>query len=74
MTHPGSPESAATESTTVPTVALLDYGSGNVRSAQRAVERAGATVSVTRDPYEVLEADGLLVPGVGAFSACMRQL
>ncbi|OFT88398.1 MULTISPECIES: imidazole glycerol phosphate synthase subunit HisH [Corynebacterium] len=74
MTHPGSPESAATESTAVPTVALLDYGSGNVRSAQRAVERAGATVSVTRDPYEVLEADGLLVPGVGAFSACMRQL
>ena len=55
-------------------VALLDYGSGNVRSAQRAVERAGATVNVTRDPYEVLDADGLLVPGVGAFSACMKQL
>lgn len=57
-----------------PVVALLDYGSGNVRSAQRAVEKAGAAVNVTRDPYEVLDADGLLVPGVGAFSACMRQL
>lgn len=57
-----------------PTVALLDYGSGNLRSAQRAVERAGAEVIVTNDPYQVLEADGLLVPGVGAFSACMDGL
>lgn len=57
-----------------PHVALLDYGSGNVRSAQRAVERAGAEVEVTRDPETVQRADGLLVPGVGAFSACMKQL
>lgn len=56
------------------TVALLDYGSGNIRSAQRALERAGAQVSVTHDPYEVLEADGLLVPGVGAYAACMEGL
>lgn len=70
MTHLGSAQSSATQ----PTVALLDYGSGNVRSAQRAVEKVGATVSVTNDPYEALDADGLLVPGVGAFSACMRQL
>lgn len=57
-----------------PHVVLLDYGSGNVRSAQRAVERAGARVSVTQDPDTVLAADGLLVPGVGAFAACMHAL
>lgn len=54
-----------------PTVAVLDYGSGNLRSAQRALERAGATVSVTADPREVARADGVVVPGVGAFAACM---
>lgn len=57
-----------------PSVALLDYGSGNIRSAQRALERVGAVVSVTRDPYEVVAADGLLVPGVGAYAACMEGL
>lgn len=57
-----------------PTVALLDYGSGNIRSAQRAVERAGAEVTVTNDPKTVLAADGLLVPGVGAFASCMEGL
>ena len=56
------------------TVALLDYGAGNVRSAQRALERVGADVTVTADPKEAVEADGLLVPGVGAFAACMRGL
>lgn len=56
------------------TVALLDYGSGNLRSAQRAAERAGAEVIVTSDPGQVLAADGLLVPGVGAFAACMAGL
>lgn len=59
---------------TVPTVAVLDYGSGNVRSAVRAVERAGADVQLTSDPAVAAEADGLLVPGVGAFEACMRGL
>lgn len=57
-----------------PTVALLDYGSGNIRSAQRALEHAGAEVTVTNDPATVLAADGLLVPGVGAFAACMDGL
>ncbi|MCX7444070.1 imidazole glycerol phosphate synthase subunit HisH [Corynebacterium sp. P7003] len=57
-----------------PTVALLDYGSGNLRSAHRAVERVGAEVTVTSDPKTVLAADGLLVPGVGAFAACMEGL
>lgn len=55
-------------------VALLDYGSGNLRSAYRAVERVGAEVVITHDPATVLAADGLLVPGVGAFAACMRGI
>ena len=44
------------------TVALLDYGAGNVRSAQRALERVGAEVAVTADPKAAVDADGLLVP------------
>lgn len=55
-------------------VALLDYGAGNVRSAQRALERVGVSVRVTADPREATEAAGLVVPGVGAFAACMRGL
>lgn len=57
-----------------PTVALLDYGSGNIRSAYRALEHVGANVEITKDPQICLNADGLLVPGVGAFAACMRGL
>ncbi|GAA1223243.1 imidazole glycerol phosphate synthase subunit HisH [Prauserella halophila] len=53
---------------------ILDYGSGNLRSAERAVERAGADVAVTADPHAAVEADGLVVPGVGAFSACAEGL
>ena len=53
---------------------VLDYGSGNLRSAQRAVERVGADVTVTSDATEALAADGLVVPGVGAFAACMSGL
>ena len=56
------------------TVAILDYGSGNLRSAHRALARVGADVTITNDPREALAADGLLVPGVGAFAACMRGL
>ena len=56
------------------TVALLDYGSGNLRSAHRALERVGADVTVTADPQIAVGADGLLVPGVGAFAACMAGL
>jgi len=55
-------------------VALLDYGSGNLHSAERALVRAGATVEVTADPEIALAADGLVVPGVGAFEACMAGL
>ncbi|WP_018024697.1 imidazole glycerol phosphate synthase subunit HisH [Corynebacterium ulceribovis] len=55
-------------------VVLLDYGSGNLRSAQRALEHVGADVTVTADQNLALSADGMLVPGVGAYSACMRGL
>ena len=55
-------------------VALLDYGSGNLHSAERALVRAGASVEVTADPKVALAADGLVVPGVGAFAACMEGL
>ena len=55
-------------------VVVLDYGSGNLRSAQRALERVGAKVEVTADAEAALAADGLVVPGVGAFEACMTGL
>jgi imidazole glycerol-phosphate synthase subunit HisH len=57
-----------------PRVVVLDYGSGNIRSAQRALQRIGAEVTVTADAGRAREADGLVVPGVGAFAACMEQL
>ena len=53
---------------------VLDYGSGNLRSAQRALERVGATVDVTADADAAAAADGLVVPGVGAYEACMAGL
>jgi glutamine amidotransferase len=53
---------------------VLDYGSGNLRSAQRALQRVGADVEVTADAERALRADGLVVPGVGAFAACMAGL
>jgi glutamine amidotransferase len=55
-------------------VVVLDYGSGNLRSAERALARVGADVSVTADLDAVREADGLVVPGVGAFAACMAGI
>ena len=59
---------------TVKSVVVLDYGSGNLRSAQRALERVGVTVEVTSDPAAAANADGLVVPGVGAYEACMKGL
>ena len=56
------------------TVVILDYGSGNVRSAQRAVETTGASVTISADFELALNADALLVPGVGAFAACVTGL
>jgi len=55
-------------------IAILDYGSGNLRSALRAFERAGKDVVLTSDYSVALEAEGLVVPGVGAFGACMQGL
>jgi glutamine amidotransferase len=57
-----------------PSVVLFDYGSGNLHSARRALERAGAVVEVTADRQAAVSADGLIVPGVGAFAACMAGL
>ncbi|WP_031160030.1 imidazole glycerol phosphate synthase subunit HisH [Streptosporangium roseum] len=55
-------------------ITVLDYGSGNLRSAERALARVGANVTVTSDYEAAMEADGLVVPGVGAFAACMTGL
>ncbi|GAC1443990.1 MAG: imidazole glycerol phosphate synthase subunit HisH [Mycobacteriales bacterium] len=55
-------------------VVVLDYGSGNLRSAERALARAGADVTVTADADAAAAADGLVVPGVGAFAACMAGI
>jgi glutamine amidotransferase len=57
-----------------PSVAVLDYGSGNVHSAVKALVAAGGDVTLTRDRDAVANADGLVVPGVGAFGAVMEQL
>ena len=55
-------------------IAILDYGSGNLRSAQRAFETSGKEVQITSDYETALNAEGLVVPGVGAFAACMSGL
>jgi glutamine amidotransferase len=59
---------------TTPRVVVLDHGSGNLRSAQRALEKVGAEVAVTADFDSALAADGLVVPGVGAFAAVMEAM
>ncbi len=55
-------------------IAVLDYGIGNLRSAQKALERVGADARLTADPADVAEADGVVLPGVGAFGRCMQAL
>jgi imidazole glycerol-phosphate synthase subunit HisH len=74
VTRRGSAGSGGDDPPVPPRVVVLDYGSGNLRSAQRALERAGAQVAVTADPDAALDCDGLVVPGVGAFAACMAGL
>ena len=59
---------------TRPRVAILDYGMGNIRSVSKAVYRAGGRPLVTSDPGEAAAADAMVVPGVGAFGACMEGL
>lgn len=57
-----------------PVVAVLDYGIGNLRSAQKALERMGADARLTTDPALIAQADGVVLPGVGAFGACLDAL
>lgn len=56
------------------TIAILDYGIGNLRSAQKALEHLGADARLTSDPAEIAGAAGVVLPGVGAFGACMDAL
>jgi glutamine amidotransferase len=56
------------------TIAILDYGMGNLRSVARAIEHVGGSPLVTDDPTRALSADGLVVPGVGHFGACVANL
>jgi len=55
-------------------IAILDYGVGNLRSVEKALEHIGATASITRDPGEVRVADGVILPGVGAFPSAMERI
>lgn len=57
-----------------PLIAVLDYGIGNLRSAQKALQRCGADARLTVDPELIAAADGVVLPGVGAFGACMTAL
>jgi glutamine amidotransferase len=57
-----------------PRIAVVDYGMGNRRSVQKALEHVGADAGITRDPEELMAADGLVVPGVGAFPLAMHNL
>lgn len=74
MAAPTPAPNAPGQSDAWPTVTVLDYGAGNVRSVVRALESAGADVVLSKSERDVLGADGLVVPGVGAFSAVMEAL
>lgn len=69
-----SPKARSNEPSVQPSIAVLEYGSGNVHSAVNALNKAGGNAVLTRDPELILEADGLVVPGVGAFAAVMNAL
>ena len=55
-------------------IAVIDYGMGNLRSVQKALEHVGAKVIVTHDPNLIISADSVVLPGVGAFKDCMANL
>ena len=55
-------------------IAILDYGMGNLRSVEKAVERVGSEAAITAEPDEARAADGLILPGVGAFPSAMRRV
>jgi imidazole glycerol-phosphate synthase subunit HisH len=56
------------------TIAVVDYGSGNLHSVSRAIERVGGDALVTRDASRIADADAVVIPGVGHFGACMRAI
>ena len=58
----------------MPDIAIIDYGMGNLRSVQKGLERVGFAAQVTRDPERIAAAAGVVLPGVGAFGACMENL
>ena len=58
----------------MPLISIIDYGMGNLRSVQKALEKVGATAEITRDPARIAAAAGVVLPGVGAFGACMDNL
>lgn len=58
----------------MPSVVVFDYGFGNVRSMVRAIDNIGVDVELTSNRQAALDADGLVVPGVGAYAACMKGL
>ncbi|HXQ24415.1 MAG TPA: imidazole glycerol phosphate synthase subunit HisH [Candidatus Acidoferrales bacterium] len=58
----------------MPTIAIIDYGMGNLRSVQKGIERVGFAAEVTRDRVRIEAAAGVVLPGVGAFGACMDNL
>ena len=62
------------EASDFPLVAVLDYGIGNLRSAQKGLQRVGADARLTDDPGLIREAAGVVLPGVGAFGRCMEEL
>jgi glutamine amidotransferase len=66
--------SSGTDAPERPLVAVLDYGIGNLRSAQKALEKVGADARLTADPGLVADAAGIVLPGVGAFGRCMESL
>jgi len=68
-TAPGAPQTV-----TGSRIAVLDYGIGNLRSAEKALQRVGGDAELTDDPCAVDEADGVVLPGVGAFGRCMEAL
>ncbi|MEO0492028.1 MAG: imidazole glycerol phosphate synthase subunit HisH [Actinomycetota bacterium] len=57
-----------------PTIAILDYGIGNLHSARKGIAQAGANAVLTRDPGEIADADGVVLPGVGAFGPCVAAI
>ncbi|HZJ28526.1 MAG TPA: imidazole glycerol phosphate synthase subunit HisH [Solirubrobacterales bacterium] len=70
----GAEQAAGTERAAGPRLAILDYGMGNLRSVEKAFERVGAPAAITSDPAVVEAADGLILPGVGAFPRAMERI